>query len=112
MAERLQKFGLAPDTIQVINNWADGALVIPSPQKTTSYERVGARRPLVVCYAGNLGRVHDVDTVLSAMTMLQQRAKNSPADPAAEVMFVFVGGGAQRARLEREALKRGLTIFA
>ena len=26
-------------------------------------------------------------------------------------MFVFVGGGAKRARLEREALKRGLTNF-
>ena len=45
------------------------------------------------------------------MTMLQERAKNSPSDPAAKVMFVFIGGGAQRARLEREALKRGLTNF-
>ena len=26
-------------------------------------------------------------------------------------MFVFIGGGAQRARLEREALKRGLSNF-
>ena len=65
----------------------------------------------MVCYAGNLGRVHDVDTVLATMTILQERAKNSPSDPAAKVMFVFIGGGAKRADLEREALKRGLSNF-
>jgi glycosyltransferase involved in cell wall biosynthesis len=65
----------------------------------------------VVGYAGNLGRAHDIDTVLAAMTLLQERATRSPSDLAAKVMFVFVGGGAQRARLEREALKRGLSNF-
>ena len=44
-------------------------------------------------------------------TLLHERAKNSPSDLAAKVMFLFVGGGAKRARLEREALKRGLTNF-
>ena len=53
----------------------------------------------MVGYAGNLGRAHDIDTVLAAMTSLQQRAKKSPSDLAAKVMFVFVGGGAQRASL-------------
>ena len=65
----------------------------------------------MVCYAGNLGRVHDVDTVLSAMTILYERAKHSRSDLAAKIMFVFIGGGAKRADLEREALKRGLTNF-
>ena len=65
----------------------------------------------MVCYAGNLGRVHDVDTVLSAMTILDERAKTSRSDMAAKIMFVFIGGGAKRARLEREAIKRGLTNF-
>ena len=65
----------------------------------------------MVGYAGNLGRAHDIDTVLAAMTLLHQRARKSPSDLAAKVMFVFVGGGAQRASLEREALKRGLSNF-
>ena len=30
----------------------------------------------MVGYAGNLGRAHDIDTVLAAMASLQQRAKN------------------------------------
>ena len=112
MATRLRKLGLAPDTIQVINNWADGTLITPLPLEENELRKewVPGDR-FVVCYAGNLGRVHDVDTILSAMTMLQERAKNSPSDPAAKIMFVFVGGGAKRGRLEREALKRGLTNF-
>jgi glycosyltransferase involved in cell wall biosynthesis len=35
----------------------------------------------------------------------------SPADPAAKVMFLFVGGGAKWAKLEREAMRRTLTNF-
>ena len=65
----------------------------------------------MVCYAGNLGRAHDIETVLSAMTLLQDRAVMSPTDPAAKVMFLFVGGGAKRAKLEREAMRRALTNF-
>jgi colanic acid biosynthesis glycosyl transferase WcaI len=64
-----------------------------------------------VGYAGNLGRAHDIDTILSAMTILQDRAVMSPADPAAKVMFLFVGDGAKRAKLEREAMRRTLTNF-
>ena len=65
----------------------------------------------MVGYVGNLGRAHDIDTVLAAMSLLHQHARKSPSDLAAEIMFVFVGGGAQRASLEREALKRGLSNF-
>ena len=112
MATRLQKLGLAPDTNQVINNWADGSIVAPLPLEENDLRKewVPGDR-FVVCYAGNLGRVHDVDTMLAAMTLLQERAKNSPSDLAAKIMFVFIGGGAKRALLEREALKRGLTNF-
>ena len=111
MAIRLPN-GVGIGRIHVISNWADGALITPLPARKASFARSGCPEGrFVVCYAGNLGRAHDVDTVLSAMTMLQERAKNSPSDLAAKVMFVFVGGGAKRAKLEREALKRKLTNF-
>jgi glycosyltransferase involved in cell wall biosynthesis len=45
------------------------------------------------------------------MTLLQDRAVMKPTDPAANVMFLFVGGGAKRAKLEREAMKRTLTNY-
>ena len=112
MAARLQALGLPPEKIKVISNWADRALISPLPLEESALRQEWIPEDrFVVGYAGNLGRAHDVDTVLAAMTLLQQRAKKSPSDLAAKVMFVFVGGGAQRARLEREALKRGLSNF-
>ena len=112
MAARLQDLGLPPEKIKVISNWADSALISPLPPEESALrqEWIPGDR-FVVGYAGNLGRAHDIDTVLAAMTLLQERAKKSPSDLAAKVMFVFIGGGAQRASLEREALKRGLSNF-
>ena len=110
MARRLRATGI--DNVEVINNWSDGALITPMPASDSKFRKewVPGDR-FVVCYAGNLGRAHDVDTLLSAMTALQERGKKSPSDLAAKIMFVFVGGGALRAKLEREALERGLTNF-
>jgi len=110
MVRRLKAMDI--DNVEVINNWSDGTLITPMPAGQSKFRKdwvLGDR--FVVCYAGNLGRAHDVDTLLLAMTSLQERAKKSPSDIAAKIMFVFVGGGALRAKLEREALKRGLTNF-
>ena len=84
----------------MINNWADASLISPQPERRTSFARSGCPHGrFVVCYAGNLGLAHDIETVLSAMTLLQDRSVMSPTEPAAKVMFLFVGGGAKRAQL-------------
>jgi colanic acid biosynthesis glycosyl transferase WcaI len=66
---------------RIIHNWADAALA-PLPRATNV---------LTIGYSGNLGRAHEVDTMLAAMRMLP------------DVRFVFIGGGAQLARVKREA---------
>ena len=112
MATHLETLGVSPEKIKVISNWADSALISPLPPEDSALRKEWIQGDrFVVGYAGNLGRAHDIDTMLAAMTSLQQRAKKSPSDLAAKVMFVFIGGGAQRASLEREALKRGLGNF-
>jgi glycosyltransferase involved in cell wall biosynthesis len=110
MARRLRAIGI--DNVEVITNWSDSAIINPLRASDSEFRQDWVPGDhFVVCYAGNLGRAHDIDTLLSAMTLLQERAKNSPSDLAAKIMFVFVGGGALRARLECEALKRKLTNF-
>ena len=55
------------------------ALISPLPPEESALRKQWIQGDgFVVCYAGNLGRVHDVDTVLSAMTILYERAKHSP----------------------------------
>jgi glycosyltransferase involved in cell wall biosynthesis len=112
MAAHLKTQGVPEKLITVINNWADASLIRPVAEQENQLrtEWIPPER-FVVCYAGNLGRAHDVDTILSAMTLLQDHAVMSPNDLAARVMFLFVGGGAKWAKLEREATKRTLTNF-
>ena len=65
---------------------------------------------IVVGYVGNFGRVHDFDTILEAITLHQQRAKLAPVgDITHNIVFLLVGGGAQRARVEHEIALRKLT---
>ena len=65
---------------RVIHNWADAAL---QPIEKPATFSVG--------YSGNLGRAHEVDTMLAAMRMLP------------EVKFAITGGGAQLGRLKAAA---------
>jgi len=67
----------------VIHNWADVAL---EPKESGSFAAA-----VQIGYSGNLGRAHEVDTMLAAMRMLP------------DVRFVITGGGAQLARLKSEA---------
>ena len=53
----------------------------------------------MVGYSGNLGRAHEIDTVLSAAALLRD-------DP--HIVFLFIGGGNQFDRLGRLANERDL----
>jgi glycosyltransferase involved in cell wall biosynthesis len=111
MAEHLKVEGIAREKIRIIPNWSDGTLIVPSAAAQNELRRSWALNDrFVVGYAGNLGRAHDIATIIDAMTLLHEQAINSFEDDVARrINFVFVGGGAQLARLEREALQRRLT---
>ena len=114
MAERLRVEGIARERIWVIPNWSDRALIKPIPVAQNALRKNWALNDrFVVGYAGNLGRAHDVATIIEAMTLLHERAIHSSGDDVArQIAFLFVGGGARRAELEREVLKRKLSECA
>jgi glycosyltransferase involved in cell wall biosynthesis len=111
MAHRLQSQGIKRKSLRVIPNWADGGLIAPIAKDDNELRKSWALNSrFVVGYAGNLGRAHDFETVVDALTLLRDQAQSGPTNAlAAGVMFLFVGGGAQRARFEREVLQRRLT---
>lgn len=83
MQERLISHGLPPSKIHVAENWADGNLIQPtSPPPDGCF---------TVLYSGNLGLVHEIDTICAAMDRLNgdQRFR-----------FVFAGAGPRRPALE------------
>jgi colanic acid biosynthesis glycosyl transferase WcaI len=108
MAAHLLKEGIEPSKISMISNWTDGALIRPVPSAQNRLRKDWAlEERFVVGYAGNLGRAHEIDTVIDAITLVQERAVSDRI--ASRVVFVFVGGGAQHTKLAREVSRRRLT---
>jgi glycosyltransferase involved in cell wall biosynthesis len=95
MRERCVAAGARPDRTAVIPNWADGAAVRPVPHEENPLraELAGDARCLVM-YSGNMGRGHDLGTLLEAARRLRHRR---------DVAFLFQGDGARRAEVERTA---------
>lgn len=77
--------------IATIPNWADVELV--------RREERGPHDTFIVQYSGNIGRTHDLGTLLEAATAL--------ADDAS-LRFMIFGSGARRAEVEHDIASRGL----
>ena len=88
--------------IRVIPNWADMEAIRPVAAADNPLRREwGLADKFVVCYSGNMGRVHEFDTILGAAERL--------ATSAEAIAFLFIGGGAQRGLIEGEVRRRRLT---
>ena len=92
MAEVPLAAGVPLDRISLIPNWSPDRLGLPSEETVKAIRNTwGLAGKFVVEYSGNLGRVHELTPILAVAQLLAQ-------DPA--IIFVFVGGGAQKASLE------------
>jgi colanic acid biosynthesis glycosyl transferase WcaI len=108
MAAHVVRQGVDASKVRMIANWTDEALIRPVRAAQNSLRKKwGLEDHFVVGYAGNLGRAHDVDTTIDAITLLQERAKSDRC--ASRIAFVFIGGGAQHAKLTREVSRRRLS---
>ena len=86
-ARIISKHPQVADKISVIHNWADAEWIQPiSKQKNWFARQHGLDRKFTVLYSGNLGRCHDVETILAAIELLKD-------DP---IQFVFIGAGAKQ----------------
>jgi glycosyltransferase involved in cell wall biosynthesis len=101
MRERVTALGIDPRKIAVIPNWADGARLHPTPPDGNPLRAEwGLSDRFVVGYSGNMGRVHDFRTVLEAADSLRTQS---------DIVFQFIGGGAQMEALQRAVTERGLS---
>lgn len=103
MREKVNDAGVSPARIFVIPNWECGQSIKPV---TNGHNRLRHEWRLqdkfVVGYSGNMGRAHEFETILEAARLL---------DAQANIAFVWIGDGAQREWLEREARRSGLNNF-
>jgi len=99
MRARLLNLGVYTDKVTVIPNWADGEAIQPgdAPNPLRDEWQLGGQ--FIVGYSGNLGRAHEIGTLLGAIEEL--------AD-ADDVRFLFIGGGALLEDLKLAVAARGL----
>lgn len=90
MAHLLADRNVAAEKIKIVQNWADETSLEPSPDQSASLRRQWGLAPsdFVVMYSGNLGRVHEVETMMGCIELLHR-------DKVGDVKFLFVGGGAK-----------------
>lgn len=95
MAQRVRGKGVSSKRVHVIPNWADGAAIRPVGHDTNDFRREhGLDGKRVVLYSGNMGRGHDMGTILDAARRLRD---------VSDVVFLFVGEGAKRREVEAAA---------
>lgn len=100
MAAVLLERGVPRKNLHLIANWApDGVAAAPASASASLRTEWGLTGKFVVAYFGNLGRVHDLDVVLDIAEALR-------AEP--DIVFAFIGPGAQRPALEAAARLREL----
>jgi glycosyltransferase involved in cell wall biosynthesis len=96
---RLAERGVPADKLHVVKNGADLARFLPLPRDTALRSTLGWQDKLVVGYVGTHGMAHGLDAVLDV-------AKRMAIDE--RLRFLFVGEGAERARLEARARAEGI----
>lgn len=100
MATVLSTAGVSAARITVIPNWAPANIVaLPRSAGDALRSEWRLTGKFVVAYSGNLGRVHDLETILEVAGAL----RDSP-----EIAVIIMGHGAQRAALEAAAVRLGL----
>ncbi|MBV5262200.1 glycosyltransferase family 4 protein [Synechococcus moorigangaii CMS01] len=86
--------------ITVIHSWANPDLIVPLPKQENWFARQHELvQPFTVLYSGNMGRCHDIETLLEAVILL----KDKP------IKFVCIGDGAKRQMLLEKIEQLGLT---
>ncbi|KXU36567.1 hypothetical protein AXK11_04245 [Cephaloticoccus primus] len=101
MAAVLHAARVPPQRIHSIPNWALPELCEAPAAETAALKKTwGLADKFVVLYSGNLGRVHDLPPILDIAAALLDEP---------QIVFAFVGRGAQQAPLRAIAQARRLT---
>lgn len=86
--------------VSVLYNWCDAELETPPPSREICDDADGLRSTFNVIYAGTIGPLQALGTVLKSAELLREKLS--------KVRFVLVGTGLEEAELKRTAARRGL----
>jgi colanic acid biosynthesis glycosyl transferase WcaI len=92
--DHLVAAGVPAEKVSVIPNFVDTDFIRPLPRVNDFSRDHGLADKFVVSYAGNLGYVYDLVTMLEAAAILSSEK---------DILFLIVGNGVAKSELERKA---------
>jgi len=92
-------YGIDPERVHVIPNWADKKKIHPVPKETTAFAKAnGLAEPFTALYSGNLGLYYEFETILAAAEKLKDE----------NFRMVFVGSGGRKPWIAEQIKARNL----
>ncbi|MDP5018197.1 MAG: glycosyltransferase family 4 protein [Dolichospermum sp.] len=90
------------DKVSVIHSWGDPELIVPIAKENNWFAKEhNLVNKFTVLYSGNMGRCHDLDTILATAQQLQDEP----------IQFVCIGGGPKRESFIQDVTRLGLKNF-
>lgn len=87
------------DKISIIHNWSDPNWIKPIPKSENPFaSEHNLQNDFVVLYSGNMGRCHDLETIMDAAEVLREEP----------IKFMFIGAGPKRSECEERAKRSQL----
>ena len=90
------------DHIVTIHNWADGEKIKVIDKKDIYFKKDwGLEDKFIILYSGNIGYLHEFDTIISAAEDIQNKGYK-------DIVFVFIGEGIKKEYIRKKAEEKGL----
>ncbi|NGP53790.1 glycosyltransferase family 4 protein [Thioalkalivibrio sp. XN8] len=100
MREQLEKIGVAPARLELVQNWVNDAEVwAVDHERNRLRDELGLGGKFVILYSGNMGVSHSFSDVLEAA----RRLKELP-----DIVFLFIGDGSRRKEISEWQQRFGL----
>ena len=100
MFDYLVNIGVSYKNITKIENWSDGRAIYPVPHNDNHLRKDwGLEGKFVIGYSGNLGRVHDISTILAVIWKLRFNTN---------ILFLFIGAGVGLKRIKKYVEEKNL----
>lgn len=111
MVDGVAARGVPPERITMIPNCADTHLFSPGPKDPELVARWGLDGAFVVAYVGAMGPANDFGQVIEAARIVAEweYARGAGEGGATRTVFLSVGDGRERPRLEERTRELGLT---
>lgn len=91
MKQNLLDKNVAEDKIEIITNWADREKIYKISKSNEFSMKNNIDNTFNIVYTGNIGRFHDIETILESANKLKERN---------DIKFIFVGDGYKKIYIE------------